>query len=63
MSEVIEQKIAVTQKKAARLLDVSPQFLRRLTQQGRIPCRREGGLTLYSVEELKAWINGKSQQQ
>lgn len=62
-SEQTITPITLSQKNAAKALDISPRHLRRLTIDKTIPCRRVGGLTLYSVKELEAWANGKSDKQ
>ena len=51
-------ELAVRVSKAAKMLDISERKLFDLTKAGEIRCQRVGRCVLYSVEELRRFIEG-----
>jgi len=65
MSRTSRQSIPpllVSPREAAKLLSVCEKTLWTLTQRGDIPCLRIGRAVRYSMEDLRAWIAGRSEK-
>jgi len=58
ITEPVIERIAVKAADACKMLGVSSGTLTLWTKKGLIPHRRIGGRILYSVEGLKAFVDG-----
>ena len=54
--------ISYRPSEAARVLGISLSHLDRMTKAGEIPCARIGRLRLYGDEELRRWIQEKTEE-
>ena len=54
--------IAYRPSEAARVLGISLSHLDRMTKAGEIPCARVGRLRLYGDEELRRWVQEKTEE-
>ena len=54
--------IAYRPSEAARVLGISLSHLDRMTKAGEIPCARIGRLRLYGDEELRRWVQEKTEE-
>jgi hypothetical protein len=41
------------------MLSVSQRTLWQWTQDGKVPCKRVGGVVLYAVADLERWLAGE----
>jgi excisionase family DNA binding protein len=57
-SDIPDNSLVLRQAEAARALGVSTRHLRKLTQEGLVPCvRLKGGrATLYPIDALRKWL-------
>jgi excisionase family DNA binding protein len=54
--EGVAPRLLVSEREAARLLDISPRTLWSLRQRGEIAHVRRGRSVRYAVRDLEAWI-------
>ena len=48
-------RIGIRAEEAARMLGISSRTLWTLTNRDEIPCKKIGGATVYSIDELRRW--------
>lgn len=53
---MLNEKLALSIKEAAKLLGIHPNTLRRRIADGSIPARRLGNRVLIPVSALEAWL-------
>ena len=51
-----KEQLTVSIAKAAELLCLSKSYLYREARAGRIPAKKVGSRTLFTIDDLKAWI-------
>ncbi len=51
-----KDQLTVSIAKASELLCLSKSYLYRETRAGRIPAKKVGTRTLFTIDDLKAWI-------
>jgi hypothetical protein len=54
-----DEPLLISEREAARLLDVCERTLFTMRQRGDIPCLRIGRRNLYSVQSLRDWIRAQ----
>jgi excisionase family DNA binding protein len=51
--------LALRAREAAEILSVSERTLWTWTRAGVVPCKKVGGVVLYSVADLQKWLTAK----
>jgi len=51
--------LALTPDQAAQALNISRSTLDRWTKQGKLPCKRDGKVVIYSLRALSAWLESE----
>lgn len=55
------EKLIVTVKELAPLLDTTPGVIYRMVKKGGIPYRKIGRKTVFSLERIKKWLEGEDE--
>lgn len=50
--------LALTPDQAAKSMNVSRSTLDRWTREGKIRCKRDGKVVLYSIRAIQDWLDG-----
>jgi excisionase family DNA binding protein len=61
-SPTSDERLLLSTRDAAKMLDISARTLFSLTQSGQLPCVRIGSSKRYSIETLKQWIQASESQ-
>lgn len=55
------EKLIVTVKELAPLLDTTPGVIYRMVKKGEMPYRKIGRKTVFSLERIKKWLEGEDE--